>query len=70
MKLRFVNFYTNNEHEWMKRTTRQAREGPKNHVFDGGAHWRHLVNTTERPVCGSDAALCEIAVPACRNNSG
>ena len=54
----------------MKRTPRQAREGPKNHVFDGGAHWRHLVNTTERPVCGSDAALCGIAVPACRNYSG
>jgi len=22
---------------------------------DGGAHWRHLTNTTEPPVCGGDA---------------
>jgi len=26
----------------------------------GGACWRHLVNTTEPSVCGSDAALCQI----------
>jgi len=34
---------------------------PVNHVLDGGAHWRHLVNNTIEPsVCGRDAALSEI----------
>jgi len=27
-----------------------------------GAHWRHLVNTTEPSMCGGDAALCQIAL--------
>jgi len=27
-----------------------------------GAHWRHLANTTELSVCGSDAALCQITM--------
>ena len=26
----------------------------------GRAHWRHLANTIEPSVCGSDAALCQI----------
>jgi len=30
--------------------------GPGKHVLDGGAHWRHLVNTIEPSVCCSDAA--------------
>jgi len=24
-----------------------TRLSPRKHVFDGGAHWRHVVNTTE-----------------------
>jgi len=28
--------------------------------MDGGAHWRHLVNTTEPSMYGGDAALCQI----------
>jgi len=30
-----------------------------------GAHWRHLVNTTEPSVCGGDAALGQIALTTC-----
>jgi len=30
-----------------------------------GAHWRHLANTTEPPVCGGDAALCQITLTIC-----
>jgi len=30
-----------------------------------GAHWRHLANTTEPSVCGSDAALCQITLTTC-----
>jgi len=30
-----------------------------------GAHWRHLVNTTEPSVCGGDAALCQITLTSC-----
>ena len=26
----------------------------RKHVLDGGAHWRHLVNTIEPSMCGSD----------------
>jgi len=32
-----------------------------------GAHWRHLANTTEPSMCGSDAALCQIALTTCCN---
>jgi len=31
----------------------------RNHVLDGGAHWRHLANTIERSVRGGDAVLCQ-----------
>ena len=34
-------------------------------VLDGGAHWRHLANTTEPSVCGGDAALCQITLTTC-----
>ena len=27
--------------------------GPRNHVLDDGAHWCHLVNTTEPSMCCS-----------------
>jgi len=27
-------------------------------LYIWGAHWRHLANTTEPSMCGSDAALC------------
>jgi len=30
---------------------------PKKHVLDGGAHWRHLANTIEQYMCGSNAAF-------------
>jgi len=29
------------------------------------AHWRHIVNTTERPLCCGDAALCQITLIIC-----
>ena len=33
--------------------------GPRKHVLGGGggAHWRHLANTSEPSVCGGDAAF-------------
>jgi len=37
-----------------------TRQNPRKHVSDGGAHWRHLANTTEPPMCGADAACCQI----------
>ena len=30
------------------------------HVSRGGAHWRHVAKTIEPPVCGGDAAFCQI----------
>ena len=30
-----------------------------------GTHWRHLKNTTEPSMCGSDAALCQITLTTC-----
>jgi len=30
-----------------------------------GAHWHHLVNTTEPTMCGDDAALCQITLITC-----
>ena len=36
--------------------------GPRKHVLDVGAFWRHLVNTIELFVCGGDAALCKITL--------
>ena len=30
-----------------------------------GAHWRHLKNTTEPSMCGSDVALCHITLTTC-----
>jgi len=32
---------------------------------DGGAHWHHLASTTERSVCGGDAALRQITLSTC-----
>jgi len=29
------------------------------------AHWRHLENTSERAVCGDDAALYQITLSTC-----
>jgi len=31
--------------------------GPRKHVLDGGAHWRHMVNTIEPSMCGISAAF-------------
>jgi len=33
--------------------------GPRNHILEGGAQRRNLVNMTEPFVCGDDAALCQ-----------
>jgi len=30
-----------------------------------GVDWRQLANTTEPPVCGGDAALCQITLTTC-----
>ena len=49
----------------MEMPPRKQTPGPKNHVLDGGAHWRHLANMTEWPVRGGDAAMCQITSPAC-----
>jgi len=32
-------------------------DGPKEAYIRWGAHWRHLANTTEPFMCGSDAAF-------------
>jgi len=34
-----------------------------------GAHWRHLANTTEPPMCGGDAAFCQITLTTCYYSS-
>ena len=44
---------------WFGGQTRVDRENY------GGAHWRHLVNTTERSVYAGDAALCQITLTNC-----
>ena len=31
----------------------------------GKAHWRHLANTTELPVCCGDVTLCQITLTTC-----
>jgi len=35
---------------------------PRKHVLHGGAHWRHLANTTELSMCSCDAAFCQITL--------
>jgi len=42
-----------------------TRVGPRKHVLDGGAHWRHLANTTKPSMCGGDVALCQITLITC-----
>jgi len=29
------------------------------------AHWRHLANAIEPPMCGDDAACCQITLTTC-----
>ena len=41
--------------------------GPRKHVLDTGAHWRHLANITEPFLCDGDAACCEITLTTCYN---
>jgi len=36
--------------------------GPKKHVLDAGANWRHLANTIELSMCGSNAAFMSITL--------
>jgi len=33
--------------------------------FLWGAHWRHLVNTTDLSIYSGDAALCQITLTTC-----
>jgi len=40
----------------------QTLRGPRSHLLDGSAHWRHLVNTTKQSVCGGDAVLRQITL--------
>ena len=42
-----------------------TRLGPRKHVLDQGVCWRHLMNTTDLSVCGSDVALCQITFTTC-----
>jgi len=35
------------------------------YIWEWGAHWRHLKNTTEPSMCGGDAALCQITLTTC-----
>ena len=43
----------------------QTQAGLRNHALDGGTHWRHLVNMTERSVHSGDAASCQITLTTC-----
>jgi len=43
----------------------QTQAGLRNHALDGGTHWRHLVNMTERSVHSGDAASCQITRTTC-----
>ena len=38
------------------------RVGPRKHVLDGSAQWRHVANTIEPSMCGSDAACGQITL--------
>jgi len=40
----------------------QTLRGPRSHLLDGSAHWRHLANTTKQSVCGGDAVLRQITL--------
>ena len=37
-------------------------DGLKETCIRWRAHWRHLANTTEPTICGSDVALCRITL--------
>ena len=39
--------------------------GSRKHVLGGGAHWRHMANTTEPSMCGGDVACCQITLMTC-----
>jgi len=39
--------------------------GPRKHVLDGGADWRHLSNITEPSVCRGDVALFQLTLTIC-----
>jgi len=40
----------------------RTRVGPRKYVLRTGAHWRHMVNTTEPSMCDGDAACCQITL--------
>ena len=44
-----------------------ARMGPRNHVLDGDAAWRHLLNTIAPSMCGGDVAFCHTTLSTCLN---
>jgi len=50
--------------DWRKHTLDRIRQVAPT-CSHGRAHWRHLANTIEPSVCGSDAALCQITLTAC-----
>jgi len=39
--------------------------GPEEALVDGGAHSRHLANTTEQSICNGDVALYQITLTTC-----
>jgi len=39
--------------------------GPRKHMLDGGAYWRHLANTTEPSMCCGNVAFCQITMTTC-----
>jgi len=43
----------------------RTRVGQGNHVLGEGALRHHLTNTSELPMCGGDAACCQITLTTC-----
>jgi len=39
-----------------------TRMGPRKHILDGAAHWRHLANTIEPSMCSGDADCCHYII--------
>jgi len=54
------NGWTDREAVWV-----EEPGGPKEALSGGCAHWCHLANTTEPPMCGGNAACCQISLTSC-----